>query len=99
MYGAEKIYVNNNGSINIDGIRSSDNIYATKNIEAIGSMLCKSISANGVAGVNVYNGTTLIASMKQTGAIAGTSLAISKALHYNLYAQLITVAILLILVI
>ena len=65
--------------MNSAGISSSDSIYATNNIEAVGNMLCTAISTYGVNGIGVYNGATLNASMNQAGAVTGTTLTITNA--------------------
>ena len=58
-------------------IHCLDTIYALNNIEAIGTMQCRSISTYGPNGIRIYSTGTLYASMSQAGAVTGTTLTIS----------------------
>jgi hypothetical protein len=58
-------------------ISSTASIYATNNIEAVGNMVCRSMSTIAADGISVYNGATLNASMQHTRAITGTTLTIT----------------------
>ena len=76
------MYVNNNGSMQCSGyINCLDSIYATTNIEAVGTMQCKSIITTGTNGIQIYSSGAVLASISQAGAIARTSMTLTSAIN------------------